>query len=184
VEVCSAAFYLDNDAGVLVSGCLFGDAAGATVLSKEPNPARRQIHWKLATTTMYPANRDYLKFEQRNGMLRNVLTPQVPELAGKHAARVLSETLQRAGITREQITGWIMHAGGREILASMCERLGLTAYDLRWSAAILREYGNVSSPCVLLVLEAALAGGAPGGLWWLSSFGAGFSCHGALLEVS
>ncbi len=30
---------------------------------------------------------------------------------------------------------------------------------------------------------AALADGAPGGLWWMSSFGAGFSCHGALLEV-
>jgi hypothetical protein len=23
----------------------------------------------------------------------------------------------------------------------------------------------------------------PPGLWWMSSFGAGFSCHGALLEV-
>jgi len=27
------------------------------------------------------------------------------------------------------------------------------------------------------------AGGARRGWWWLSSFGAGFSCHGALLEV-
>ena len=23
----------------------------------------------------------------------------------------------------------------------------------------------------------------PGGWWWMSSFGAGFSCHGALLRV-
>jgi alkylresorcinol/alkylpyrone synthase len=34
------------------------------------------------------------------------------------------------------------------------------------------------------VLRAALDGDAPGGLWWMSSFGAGFSCHGALLEVA
>jgi alkylresorcinol/alkylpyrone synthase len=34
------------------------------------------------------------------------------------------------------------------------------------------------------VLEAALAGREPGGWWWMSSFGAGFSCHGALLRVS
>jgi alkylresorcinol/alkylpyrone synthase len=33
------------------------------------------------------------------------------------------------------------------------------------------------------VLERALAASAPGGWWWLSSFGAGFSCHGALLKV-
>ena len=32
-------------------------------------------------------------------------------------------------------------------------------------------------------LQAALADEAPDGWWWLSSFGAGFSCHGALLDV-
>ena len=36
VEVCSAAFYMENDPGVLVSACLFGDGAAAAVLSLEP----------------------------------------------------------------------------------------------------------------------------------------------------
>jgi alkylresorcinol/alkylpyrone synthase len=54
---------------------------------------------------------------------------------------------------------------------------------MRWSAGVLRELGNVSSAFVYHVLERALAGHAPGGFWWLSAFGAGFSCHGALLEV-
>ncbi len=36
VEVSSAAMYLDNDPGVLISACLFGDGAGAAVLSREP----------------------------------------------------------------------------------------------------------------------------------------------------
>jgi alkylresorcinol/alkylpyrone synthase len=48
---------------------------------------------------------------------------------------------------------------------------------------VLREIGNVSSASVYHVLERALANQAPGGLWWLSSFGAGFSCQGALLQV-
>ena len=48
---------------------------------------------------------------------------------------------------------------------------------------MLSDYGNVSSPFVLFVLERTLAESAPGGWWWLSSFGAGFSCHGALLKV-
>ena len=63
------------------------------------------------------------------------------------------------------------------------QQVGLTEDDTRWSAAILRDYGNVSSPCVYFVLEAALKEQARGGHWWMSSFGAGFSCHGALLEV-
>jgi alkylresorcinol/alkylpyrone synthase len=76
-----------------------------------------------------------------------------------------------------------MHAGGREILLAIRERLGLSEHDLRWSASILRNYGNVSSPCVYFVLQSTLNDEVPGGHWWMSSFGAGFSCAGALLEV-
>src|SRR5213075_2477850 len=36
VEVCSAAFFLDNDPGVLISACLFGDGARAAILSDTP----------------------------------------------------------------------------------------------------------------------------------------------------
>jgi predicted naringenin-chalcone synthase len=54
---------------------------------------------------------------------------------------------------------------------------------VRHSAAVLREFGNVSSAAVLFVLQSALADAVPDGLWWMSTFGAGFSCHGALLEV-
>ncbi|HTH49874.1 MAG TPA: 3-oxoacyl-[acyl-carrier-protein] synthase III C-terminal domain-containing protein, partial [Candidatus Limnocylindria bacterium] len=82
-----------------------------------------------------------------------------------------------------EVTGWILHAGGREVLAAVQDRIGLRDADLTRSAGVLRDYGNLSSPFVLFVLERALAEEAPGGWWWLSSFGAGFSCQGALLEV-
>jgi alkylresorcinol/alkylpyrone synthase len=96
---------------------------------------------------------------------------------------VLTEGLAREGLTRDDITGWILHAGGRDILTAIGQRVGLLEEDTRWSASVLRDYGNVSSPCVYFVLKAALDEHAPGGYWWMSSFGAGFSCHGALLDV-
>ncbi len=68
-------------------------------------------------------------------------------------------------------------------MAALREKVGLSGLDLRHSEAVLAEYGNLSSPSVFFVLQATLADSAPGGYWWLSSFGAGFSCHGALLEV-
>ena len=43
VEICSAAFYLDDDPGVLISACLFGDGAAAAVLSETPHPTARRI---------------------------------------------------------------------------------------------------------------------------------------------
>ena len=183
VEVCSAAFYLDNDPGVLISACLFGDGAGAAVLSRVPGPDRRRVEWRAARSILSAEDRDYLRFDQRDGMLRNILTRQVPSLAAKHAERILCELLAQTGVSRNRIAAWIMHAGGRDVLVAMRERLGLPEEELRWSAAVLREYGNLSSPFVYFVLQAALAGNAPGGTWWMSSFGAGFSCHGTLLEV-
>ncbi len=182
VEVCSAALYFDNDPGVLISACLFGDGAGAAVLSNSPS-TKRKIAWKAAGSLLKPADRDLLRFEQKAGMLRNILTPQVPALAGRHAASVLKEVLERCGLPRSELKGWVLHPGGRDVLVALRDQLGLTPHDLRWSESVLREFGNLSSPSVFFVLQAAFADGAPSGHWWMSSFGAGFSCHGALLEV-
>jgi alkylresorcinol/alkylpyrone synthase len=183
VEVCSAAFYLDNDPGVLISACLFGDGAGAAVLSAQPAAHARRIEWKASRSLLNPADRDALRFEQQDGMLRNILTRQVPGLAAKHVENLLTEMLERHPLKRSEVTGWILHAGGREVLVALQKRLGLNETDLCLSAGVLRDFGNVSSPFVLFVLERALAHKAPGGWWWLASFGAGFSCHGALLQV-
>ena len=183
VEVSSAAMYLDNDPGVLISACLFGDGAGAAILSRESVAAGRRIEWKDSASLIVPEQRDALKFEQQGGMLRNILTRGVPKLAGRYAAQVRDTVLERAGLASADISAWIMHAGGRDVLLALERDLGLNAEDLRYSAAMLREYGNMSSAFIYFVLQAALADDAPGGWWWLSAFGAGFSCHGALLEV-
>jgi len=187
VEVSSAAMYLDNDPGVLISACLFGDGAGAAVLSREPASAataQRRIEWIDSASLIEPAERKALMFEQREGMLRNILTREVPALAAEYAERVLETVLVRAGLLPGDIAAWIMHAGGRDVLLALEKRFELgDAGAFRYSAAMLREYGNLSSAFVYFVLAAALADAAPGGWWWLSSFGAGFSCHGALLKV-
>jgi alkylresorcinol/alkylpyrone synthase len=182
VEVCSAAFYLDDDAGVLISACLFGDGAGAAVLANEPLPDRRRVEWKFTDSRLVPSERETLRFSHRNGMLRNILLPQVPQVASDIAEKLFTESLGAAGVKREQIVGWILHTGGRAVILALREKLKLSESDVRHSAAVLRDFGNISSPTVYFVLERALRD-VPDGLWWMSAFGAGFSCHGALLEV-
>jgi 3,5-dihydroxyphenylacetyl-CoA synthase len=184
VEVSSAAMYLDNDPGVLISACLFGDGAGAAVLSRQPNPQRRSVEWKTYGSLVNPAERNALLFETRGGMLRNILTRPVPRLAADHAKQVLHMVLDEANLAPTDISAWIMHAGGRDVLIALQNKLELTIADLRYSASMLREYGNMSSAFVYFVLQAALDDNATPGWWWMSSFGAGFSCHGALLKVA
>ena len=184
VEVSSAAMYLDNDPGVLISACLFGDGAGAAVLSRHPNPQHRSIEWKSFASLVNPAERKALMFESRHGMMRNILTRSVPRLAAKHAEQVLQSVLGAAGLGAGDITAWIMHAGGRDVLIALQKQLSISAENLRYSADMLRLYGNMSSAFVYFVLQAAIKDNAKPGWWWMSSFGAGFSCHGALLKAA
>lgn len=183
VEVCSAAMYLDDDPGVLISACLFGDGAGAAVLSRMPVRTVRRIEWTFSRSVTDTGARSALYFEQRHGMLRNILTREVPHLAAQHAHLLMLAVLAEAGVDRIDIRHWIMHAGGRDVLQALQKRFDVAPGDFKYSASMLREYGNLSSAFVYFVLQAALADNAEGGWWWMSSFGAGFSCHGALLAV-
>ncbi len=183
VEVCSAAMYLDDDPGVLISACLFGDGAGAAILSSARPEGRRSVEFNGSVSMTNPAAREALRFEQRGGLLRNILTRDVPRLAALHVHDVLSAVLQRAHLEPSVICEWILHAGGRDVLLAVSDRLGVPIDAFRHSREALREYGNLSSAFVYFVLQAALQAKAPAGRWWMSSFGAGFSCHGALLSV-
>lgn len=169
VEVCSAAFYLDDDPGVLISACLFGDGAAATIWRSIPGPTGLRA---FSFDTLHrPADRDKIRFEQRNGKLRNLLDRSVPELA----AGAVKELWERRG-TRP-VSRVISHSGGRDVLEALAPVV--SPYTLDASARVLRDYGNMSSPSVLFALQEVLREHSPNGDGdlWLVSFGAGFSAH-------
>jgi alkylresorcinol/alkylpyrone synthase len=58
VEVSSAAIYLDEDPGVIISACLFGDGAGAAILSRRRLDDRRRVEWRQTGSL---TNRDSAK---------------------------------------------------------------------------------------------------------------------------
>jgi 3,5-dihydroxyphenylacetyl-CoA synthase len=140
------------------------------------------LRWLGSQTSLDPKNRDLLRFEQRHGMLRNVLDKGVPCLVVEQARNVLADGLGAMGLDRAAIKNWILHTGGRDVLAAMRAGLELKDDDIAHSVEVLREHANVSSASVILTLQRARAHNAPRGHWWMSAFGAGISCHGAFLE--
>ena len=179
VEVCSAAFYLDNDPGVLVSACLFGDGAAATIWRGTPGPRGLRCH--SFTTLHQPENRDRIRFEMRQGKLRNLLHPAVPGLAAAAVADLLAGERRRPA--SRPITRLVAHVGGRDVLDAIEQTCA--DGDLAASRQVLRECGNMSSPSVLFALDRALRNGSPDAKadWWLTSFGAGFSAHGCRVGI-
>lgn len=169
VEVCSAAFFVDDDPGVLISLCLFGDGAAAVLLDA------RDEGWRFSDfrSLHLPAEREKIRFVNSGGKLRNQLHRAVPEVA---AGAVRSLFPSENG----HVPRMISHTGGRDVLAAI--RGVMPGHALAESADVLRECGNMSSPSVIFALERALAanGSTPDRLW-LTSFGAGFACHGCSL---
>jgi alkylresorcinol/alkylpyrone synthase len=174
VEVCSAAFFLDDDQGVLFSACLFGDGAAAALWRREPGAAGARV--RDFSTLHRPEFRDRIRFEQRDGKLRNLLDATVPELAADAVRTLFTAEGARAGA--RPISRILCHPGGREVLRAVAA--ALPGWDFPESRAVLRDCGNLSSPSVLFALDRALqAGASPADDdWWLVAFGAGFSAHG------
>lgn len=175
VEICSAAFYLDDDPGVLVSACLFADGAAASIWRAQPPPDALPLRAFDFDTLHLPAHRDKLRFEQRNGKLRNLLHRSVPELASAAVNELWSRRGPRA------VSRVITHTGGRDVLDAI--EPVVTPHSLHASRDVLRDYGNMSSPSVLFALDHALREEPPNGTgdFWLVSFGAGFSAHSCRL---
>jgi alkylresorcinol/alkylpyrone synthase len=173
VEICSAAFYLDDDPGVLISACLFSDGAAATLWRGTPGPGNLRAF--AFDTEHLPAERDKLRFEQRDGKLRNLLHRSVPELAAGAVGRLWRERGPRP------VSRVVAHAGGRDVLEALAPVVA--PHTLEASARVLRDHGNMSSPSVLFALKETLQDSAPNGAGdlWLVSFGAGFSAHSCRL---
>ena len=90
------------------------------------------------------------------------------------------------GLTRQQLTGFLLHPGGRKILAFAEEELGLTRDDTQPSWDVLRDYGNQSSASILFVLHEWLTKRRlpPEAYGILAAFGPGLSTELLLLQWS
>jgi alkylresorcinol/alkylpyrone synthase len=175
VEICSAAFYLDDDPGVIISACLFSDGAAATIWRATPGPTGLRCFG--FDTVHQPQNRDMLRFEQRDGKLRNLLDRTVPQLA----ADAVGHLWQSRG--PRPVARVVTHPGGRDVLDAL--EPVLAPHSLAASRTVLRDCGNMSSPSVLFALEETLRTAVPGPAddFWLVSFGAGFSAHSCRLGI-
>ena len=92
--------------------------------------------------------------------------------------------LARQGLRRDQVRFWGIHPGGSKILDYLQLQLGLTDGQMMHSRAVLRDYGNMSSPTILFVLDQIHRVGrpSPGDYGVLLAFGPGLTMESALVQ--
>jgi predicted naringenin-chalcone synthase len=87
---------------------------------------------------------------------RMTLSSYVADMIEENFDELVQSALITAGLKKESISHWCIHPGGKKILEAVHNSLGFTNGQLQPCYEILRDYGNMSSPTVLFVLEKIL----------------------------
>ncbi len=182
VEICSAAYFIDNSLETIVGNAICADGAAAVVLGNGNMSTGPEII--DFETRIYPDHLDKVGFSQKEGRLRIILDKDIPELAGPAAVSVVSKLLKRNNLEAGQIKHWILHSGGRKVIHRIQEDLGLSSDQVGHTRSILRNFGNMSSPTVLFVLKEVQEKENPnkGDYGVMLALGPGLSVESALLR--
>jgi alkylresorcinol/alkylpyrone synthase len=177
----------DASVANVVSTALFGDGAAAAVLvgGAERRP-RRGVRILEALSHLFPRSTYALGFDLHGDGFHSVLSKDVPALLKTEIAALVRTLAGRRGLAREDLSVFVLHPGGRKILACAEEELGLSRADIQPSWDVLRDYGNQSSASVLFVLHEWMTRRRPaeGAHGVLAAFGPGLATELLLLEWS
>jgi predicted naringenin-chalcone synthase len=180
----------------LVAHAIFADAASAVVVVPAGYPLTGDAIEAGETSTMAGlevvdvaaqtdwATQGLMCWDVTDHGFRMGLSAQVPDVLAQHVEGVVDGLLRRHGYTREDVAGWAVHPGGRRILDVVRGKLGLPDGALDASYGVLRDYGNCSSPTVMLVLERLLeTTDVPSGAPVVAmAFGPGLTLYATLLR--
>jgi alkylresorcinol/alkylpyrone synthase len=107
----------------------------------------------------------------------------IPPFIEENLAPAVDEMCTRLGVRREDIDRLCCHPGGVKVIDAIEKALDLNQGELNLEREVLHDYGNMSAPTVLFVLERLLKQGLPDKVL-MTAFGPGFTCAGMLLEAA
>ena len=184
VEICSACYYVDNTLETTVGNAICADGAAAFLLAAGQESAATYPQIVDFETFLDSEQIEEVGLQHRGGKLRIVLGASVQHLAGPMIEAALQQLLQRHGLSRSHIGFWVVHPGGRKVIDSVQKHFGMTDAQLRFSRTVLRNYGNMSSPTVMFVLDEVVRSGNPRPGDWgvMIALGPGMAAEVALLR--
>jgi len=184
VEICSACYYVDNTLETVVGNAICADGAAAFLLGEGEETDRTYPKIVDFETFLDTEQIEEVGLQHRNGKLRIVLGASIQHLAGPMIETALRQLLQRHGLSRSDIRFWVVHPGGRKVIDNVQKHFGMTDDQLSFSRIVLRNYGNMSSPTVMFVLDEVVRNGDPRPGDWgvMIALGPGMAAEVALLR--
>jgi alkylresorcinol/alkylpyrone synthase len=179
VELCTLASRIDRGSKAdVISSALFGDGAAAAVL--RAGPPTGELRVGAAAEHTWPRTLDIMGWMIDPVGFRVMLSRSLPRFVEEKLAAPVRRFVKAAQLHAPHL---ICHPGGAKVLDAIEVALDLQKGTLRDERDVLRNYGNMSAPTVLFVLERVLRRGLRGPAM-LSALGPGFTANLLALEAA
>ena len=181
VETCSISIRLDSDdPAAVVATALFGDGAAAAVVTAGEHSLARITG---SAEKLFPDTQRIMGWDVEDPGLAVVFDRAIPPFIEENLAQTVDEMCVRLGVNRGDIDRFCCHPGGVKVIDAIETALELNQGELNLEREVLRDYGNMSAPTVLFVLDRLLQQGLPNRVM-MTAFGPGFTCAGLMLEAA
>ena len=151
-ELCTLHFQREPTTDNIASSLLFADGSAALLLSHNEDPLPG-LPIQGFYSEVVPKGKKDMAWELSSTGFQMTLSGYIPDLIGEDFNGLVNNALQPYGITKEDITHWCIHPGGKKILEAIHKSLQLKNGELIHCYDVLKQYGNMSSPTILFVLK-------------------------------
>jgi len=159
IELCSLAVRLDEvtKANVIATS-LFGDGAAAVVV-RAGDGGKTTI--ESTGEHLWPGTLNVMGWSVDPLGFGVILRRTIPDFVSNELKPALTQILSRMRLSLADIGRFICHPGGAKVINAIEAALGLDQGSLDHERQVIADYGNMSAPTVLFILERALARGLP-----------------------
>lgn len=173
LETCTLAFRDDEFTKANMVACaLFGDGAAAAVLSGRSTEGLGSVEHTGEHT--WPDTLNVMGWRIDPTGFGAIFSKSIPDLVREKLKPACTQFLARHGLSAGDLDGFVFHPGGAKVVDAIETTFELPQGTLNKEREALRDFGNMSAPTVLFVLERAAQKGLSGRTM-LSALGPGFT---------
>jgi alkylresorcinol/alkylpyrone synthase len=183
VDLCALTFRkIDQSKSNVVAAALFGDGAAAALVGPGLNGDAGEPVIAASGEYTWPDSLGVMGWHVEDDGLGVLFSRDIPTLVRGQFRPALDQFLAKQGQTIADIDAFVCHPGGAKVVTAFEEALELPQGELWPAREVLRDYGNMSAPTVLFVLERMLP--ARAGRYLMSALGPGFTAAFLTLETA
>lgn len=153
VELCSLHFYPSDANEDIIANLLFADGAAAVIVCGNKNEhVKNKVVLQIddVASAFIPNTAELMKWDITSSAFRMHLSSKVVGAIKENMHDVVADFL---GNEISETDYWAIHPGGVKIVEGVQESLNLNESNVADSMSIMQQYGNMSSPTILFILN-------------------------------